>query len=92
LAGFTVRNSANEIVPYEKIVFQKDSRTKYLKCPGGLGISYYTKQPTSFIVFLKESVSFDPSGYFEPEGIIWEGEIERQRIADLVPYDFSTNE
>jgi hypothetical protein len=91
-AGFTVRNSANEIVSYEKIVFQKDSHTKYLQCPGGLGISYYTKQPTSFIVFLKESVSFDPSGYFEPDGIIWEGEIERQRIADLVPYDFSTNE
>src|ERR1035437_1890334 len=88
-AGFTVRNSANEIVHYEKIVFQKDDRTKYLKCPGGLGICYYTKQPTSFIVFLKESVSFDPSGYFEPDGIIWEGEIARQRVADLVPYDYS---
>jgi hypothetical protein len=89
LAGFTVRNSANEIVPYEKIVLQKDSHTKYLKCPGGLGISYYTKQPTSFIVFLKESVFFDPSGYFEPDCIIWEGEISRQRVADLVPYDYS---
>jgi hypothetical protein len=88
-AGFTVRNSANEIVHYEKIVFQKVDLTKYLKCPGGLGISYYTKQPTSFIVFLKESVSFDPSGYFEPDGIIWEGEIARQRVADLVPYDYS---
>jgi hypothetical protein len=88
-AGFTVRNSANEIVNYEKIVFQKDSRTKYLKYPGGLGISYLTKQPTSFIVFLKESVFFDPSGYFEPDGIIWEGEIARQRIADLLPIDYS---
>lgn len=89
LAGFTVRNSSNEIVPYEKIVYQKDNRTKYLKCPGGLGISYYTKQSTSFIVFLKESVFFDPSGYFEPDCIIWEGEIARQRVADLVPYDYS---
>ena len=83
MAGFTVRNSANEIVPYEKIVFEKDSRIKYLKSPGGLGISYYTKQPTSFIVFLKESVFFDPSGYFEPDGIIWEGEISRQRPSEL---------
>jgi len=88
-AGFTVRNSANEIVPYEKIVFQKDSYAKYLKCPGSLGISYYTKQPTSFIVFLKDSVFFDSSGYFEPDAIIWEGEIARQRVADLVPYDYS---
>jgi len=91
-AGFTVRNSANEIVHYDKIVFQKDNRTKYLKCPGGLGISYFTKQPTSFIVFLKESVFFDPNGYFEPDGIIWEGEIARQRVADLVPYDYSIKE
>ena len=91
-AGFTVRNSANEIISYEKIVFQKDNHTKYLKYPGGLGISYYTKQPTSFIVFLKESVFFDPNGYFESDGIIWEGEIARQRIADLVPYDYSFKE
>ncbi|MCX6320637.1 MAG: carboxypeptidase-like regulatory domain-containing protein [Bacteroidia bacterium] len=91
-AGFTVRNSANETISYKKIVFQKDSRTKYLKCPGGLGISYYTKQPTSFIIFLKESVFFDPNGYFEPDGITWEGEMARQRIADLVPYEYSINE
>jgi hypothetical protein len=91
-AGFTVRNSANAIIPYDKMVFQKDNHTKYLNYPSGLGISYYSKQFTSHIVFLKESVFFDPSGYFEPDGIIWEGEIARQRIADLVPYDFSTNE
>jgi hypothetical protein len=91
-AGFTVRNSANAIIPYDKMVFQQENHKKYLNYPSGLGISYYSKQPTSHIVFLKESVFFDPSGYFEPDGIIWEGEIARQRIADLVPYDFSTNE
>jgi len=87
--GFMVRNSANQITNYKKIVFQKDSNTKYLRCPGGLGISYYTKQSTSFIIFLKENVFFDPNGYFEPDGIIWEGEMARKRIADLLPYEYS---
>jgi hypothetical protein len=87
-AGFTVRNSSNETLNYEKIVVQKDAHTKYLRYPGGLGISYLTKQSTSFIKFIKENVFFDPSGYFEPDGIIWKGEIARQRIADMVPYDY----
>jgi hypothetical protein len=91
-AGFTVRNSANEIISYEKIVYQKDNRTKYLRYPGELGISYLQKQATSFIIFLKQNVFFDSNGYFEPEGIIWEGEIAQQRIADLLPYDFSVKE
>ncbi|MCX6254918.1 MAG: carboxypeptidase-like regulatory domain-containing protein [Bacteroidia bacterium] len=88
-AGFSVKNSANETISYNKIVFQKDSRTKYLKYRGSMGISYYTKQPTSFIIFLKEYVYFDANGYFDPLGISWEGEMARQRIADLLPYEYS---
>jgi hypothetical protein len=90
--GFTVRNSANEIIGYKKIVVQKGNHRKYLTCPGGLGIAYYTKISTSFIVFHKELVYFDADGYYEPEGIIWEGEMARQRIADLVPYDYYIRE
>jgi hypothetical protein len=91
-AGFTVRNSANEIVSSKRIVVVKDSHTKYLRYPGGLGICYYTKQPTSFINFLKESVFFDSNGYYEPNVIIWEGEMARQRVADMLPYDYSIQE
>lgn len=91
-AGFIVKNSANEPVGYKQIVFQKDDRTKYLKYHGGLGISYYTKQPTSFIVFLKEEIFFDGNGYFDASGISWEGEMARQRIADLLPFEYSPKE
>jgi hypothetical protein len=91
-AGFTVRNSANEIVSFDKIVILKDGNKKYLTYTGDLGISYLTNRSTSALIFLKESVFFDPNGYFEPNGIIWEGEISRQRIADLLPYDFLLNE
>jgi len=91
-AGFIVKNSANEPVGYKQIVFQKDSHTKYLRCHGGMGISYYTKQPTSFIVFLKEDIYFDANGYFDATGISWEGEMARQRIADLLPFEYSPKE
>ena len=88
-AGFTVKNSANETLSYSKIVYQQDIHSKYLKYHGSLGIEYYSKQPTSFINFLKESVFFDANGYFEPYGISWEGEMSRDRIADMLPYDYS---
>jgi hypothetical protein len=91
-AGFTVKNSANQTISYKKIVFQKELHTKYLKCPGGLGISYFTLKPTSFIVFLKDEILFDAKGYYDASGIIWEGEMARQRIADLLPLDYSTQE
>jgi hypothetical protein len=91
-AGFTVKNPANETMGYKKIVFQKDNHTKYIRYPAGLGISYYTKQPTSFIIFLKTDVFFDSNGYYDASGISWEGEMARQRIADLVPYEYSTKE
>ena len=90
-AGFTVKNSANETLNYKKIVYQQDSHTKYLRYHGFLGIAYYSKQPTSFINFLKESVTFDANGYFEPYGISWDGEMSRGRIADMLPYDYSGN-
>ncbi|MEI6049250.1 MAG: carboxypeptidase-like regulatory domain-containing protein [Bacteroidota bacterium] len=91
-AGYTVKNSANETLKYNKIVILKNSRAKYLKYPGGLGIAYYTKQPESFIIFLKQYVFFDSNGYFDPSGISWEGEMSRRRIADLLPLEYSIKE
>ena len=90
-AGFTVKNSANETLNYKKIVYQQDSHTKYLRYHGFIGIAYYSKQPTSFVNFLKVSVFFDANGYFEPYGISWDGEMSRDRIADMLPYDYSGN-
>jgi hypothetical protein len=90
-AGFGVKNSANETIGYGKIVFQKDSHTKYLSYHGVLGICYLTKNPASFITFLKEKVYFDPNGYFDPSGITWEGNMAQQRIADMLPFEYSIN-
>ena len=88
-AGYTVKNSANETLNYNKIVISRNGRSKYLSYPGGLGLSYYSKQPTSFIVFLRQEVYFDSNGYSDPSGISWEGEMARKRIADLLPFEYA---
>ena len=88
--GFTVKNSANETLKYNKIVFQQDSRTKFLRYPGSLGVAYYsTSEPKSFIIFLKDRVFFDANGYYDPTAIIWEGEMAQKRIADWLPFEYT---
>ena len=87
-AGFTVKNSSGETINYKRIVSDRGNNMKYLRYPGGFGIGYYNKQPNSFIVFHREQVYFDATGYYEAGGISWEGEMARQRIADMLPYDY----
>ena len=86
--GFTVRNTANEIVGYNKIVLVMDSRTKYLYTYSPLGISYYSKQVTSHLVPVKDKIFFDADGYYDQLAVIWEGEMSRQRIADQLPFEY----
>jgi hypothetical protein len=87
--GFTVRNSANETIGYNQIVFNKNNRTKYLSYHTNLGIAYLTKESTTNLILIKANVYFDATGYYDPTLITWEGEMSRQRIADLLPYDYS---
>jgi hypothetical protein len=86
--GFTVRNTANEIVSYKKIVLVMNSRTKYLSTYAPLGISYYSKKATSYLVPVKDKIFFDADGYYDQLAVIWEGEMSRQRIADQLPFEY----
>jgi hypothetical protein len=89
-AGFTIKNSANETLKYNKVVFQQDSHTKFLRYPGFLGVSYYsTATPKSFIIFLKEKVFFDANGYYDPTAITWEGDMAQKRLADWLPFEYT---
>jgi len=91
-AGFTVKNTSNETLSYEKIVTHRE-RIKYLSHFGDLGIAYYsTKVPTSYIALLKTQVYFDANGYCDPSGISWDGEMANKRIADMLPYDYHVKE
>ena len=87
-SGFSIKNPADEILGYNNIVVVDDSLKKFLTYKGDLKISYYSKFSTSYIEFLKDSVYFDSNGYFDASGIIWEGQMARQRIGDLLPYEY----
>jgi hypothetical protein len=98
-SGFTIyeatipRKFSHKKLNYNDLVFQKDSLAsedspKYIKYPGRLWISYYSKLPLSSISILKDSVYFYKNGNFGP-GISCGGKMGRQRIADFLPYEYS---
>ena len=94
-AGFMVENEKNEKLDYYSLVIQKDTSlnevsVKYLKSNGVLSISYFKNIQKSFITFRKDSVCFYRNGNFDGLGITWEGKMERQRIGDMLPYDYSS--
>jgi CarboxypepD_reg-like domain len=90
-AGFRVINSANDTLTYKDLVTQKDNHTKFLKYKRGiLGICYHSEQPETLLTLLRDSVLFDPNGYFEPHRLSWQGQMAQQRIADQLPYDYLT--
>ena len=88
-ARFKIINTANDTLRYENLVFQNDIHSKYLKYRGRLNVSYGSEGLESIMIFLKDRILFDPNGFFEPNGIRWEGEMAKQRIGDLLPYDYS---
>lgn len=83
-----IKNSKYEILGYNDLVIVGDSVRKYLTYSEDLKIYYYSTYPTSHISFIKKNVYFDSNGYFDASGIIWEGQIVRQRIGDLLPYEY----
>ena len=88
--GFTVRNSADQILNYDDIVIERSGIKKYLSYKGNLSVCYLPNSPNS-IIELKSTntpVFFDSSGYFDGSNVIVIGQIAKQRIGDLLPYDY----
>jgi len=90
--GFIVKNRSYVNLKYKDLVFQDPYENKYLKYSDDLGICYFSKEPLSDIKFLKEKVFFGKDGYFDPSGIVWEGEMARLRVADWLPYEYALKE
>jgi hypothetical protein len=86
--GFVIRNSADQIVNYEDIVIVRSGFKKYLSYKGTLSICYLSNSPNSSIELLKSPVFFERSGYFDGSGLRVIGQMAKQRIGDLLPYDY----
>jgi len=86
-SGFTVSSSKHNNLKYKNLVTQDDNHKKFLNYNKKvLGIGYNSN--LSYITFLKSNVYFDQNGYFDPSGIIWKGEMAKQRIGDWLPYEY----
>jgi hypothetical protein len=88
-AGFTMKNLGNININYKYFIIQTDSLTKHFNYNGMLGIDDHMRLTTSWLTFVKDYVSFDKRGYFDPFAISWDGAMSVKRIADWLPYEYS---
>lgn len=86
--GFKIKDSQDIWLNYNNIVSQEDSLIKFIRYSKKLGICYNSGLPGSFIYLTGEDVYFEKNGYFDPAGIVWEGKMSEQRIADWLPYEY----
>lgn len=88
--GFIIRNSADQILNYEDIVIERSGFKKYLSYKGNLSICYLSNSPNSLIELFRtiDPVFFDSSGYFDGSNVRVIGQMAKQRIGDLLPYDY----
>jgi hypothetical protein len=87
--GFVIRNMGKEEIQYGFLIAQPDGVRKYFKYHGMLTIEDKMRLTTTWITFLRENVYFDAKGYFDPFAISWDGSMARQRVADMLPYEYS---
>ena len=87
-AGFIVQDQSKEKVSYKQLVVEESDHKKYLSYKANLTITHFSKVIKSQIVFLKDRVFFDDSGYFDASGISWEGQMGAQRVGDVLPYEY----
>ena len=53
-----------------------------------MGQECTSSEAESGMKILQNNIYFDKDGYYRGEGIIWQGEMAKEGIADLLPYDF----
>jgi len=85
-SGYKIRDQLNKALKADDIILQDGLNNKYLSHDTDLSIEYMDH--ISFIKFVDQPVYFDSSGFFNP-GIKWEGYMALQRIADMMPYEYT---
>lgn len=86
--GFSLKNAGEDDVLYSNIIFRHDSLTKFIKFRGMLGVHDNIRLTTSWITFLRDYVSFDQRGYFDAFAVSWDGLMAKQRVGDMLPYEY----
>jgi len=84
---FSAIYTVDENIRYTDIVIQDNRNNKYLMYSENLAITHMSQ--SSRITLLKSKVVFEQNGFFDPSAIRWDGHMAEQRVADMLPYEYS---
>jgi hypothetical protein len=87
-AGYIVKDNDNNVLHGYTIAGKEYAGGRYVIARGEVNIFYYSLSNGTVFTLLKDSAYFDKSGYFDPVAINWSGVMAKQRIADLLPFDY----
>jgi hypothetical protein len=83
--GFSI-DSKISVIYSDSIVIGKDSISGCFKNKGKLYIKFQMKK--SILDVKNNSVYFQKNGYFDPIEILFSGDMAKQRIGDLLPFEY----
>jgi CarboxypepD_reg-like domain len=82
--GFSIGSKTT--ISSDSLVIRKDRNSSYIRKEGDLYIKFGEKHST--IIVKKDSAYFEKDGYYDPIGIEFSGEMSKQRIGDLLPFEY----
>lgn len=96
ISTYSIKYGRNEIKPINiirkqlSIVPGEDKRMIYYPegVPVILTIRWIPGKAESGMELVRNNISIEKNGFYKGPGIIWHGEMARQGIADLLPYDY----
>ncbi len=95
-SGYSIKNGKKEVKPKDIVRKQigviPGQNEKLIYYPKGipviLTIRWAPGKSSSGMELLRNNISIEENGFYQGPGIIWHGEMARQGIADLLPYDY----
>jgi len=82
-----VRNQlGNDTGQRKKVIYYSEA------IPVILSIEWRPGKAKTGLEILRNNIFIDKTGYYKGPGIIWHGEMAKQGIADLLPYDYKPSE
>jgi len=82
--GFSI--SSKTIINSDSLVIRKDTISSYIKNEGELDVRFRMKDSKLDVKIA--SVYFEKNGYFDPIEISFSGDMSKQRMSDLLPFEY----
>lgn len=86
--GFRIMDSSSYNLKISKVVLiNKNQQHFFNSALGKIFIDYHGRISTLYLS--GDPIYFNETGYYDPKGISWSGDMSNQRMADWLPYEYS---